>query len=30
MIVYGWARDFNIDIALPAVFFCTLQIEGLT
>lgn len=29
-IVYGWYRDFSIDLALPTHFFCTLQLEGLT
>jgi hypothetical protein len=30
MTIYGWARDFSIDIALPTVHYCSLQIEGLT
>lgn len=29
-IVYGWYRDFSIDVATPAVYYCTLQIEGMT
>ena len=28
--IYGFYRDFNIDIAYPSVNFCTLQIEGLS
>jgi hypothetical protein len=30
MTIYGWARDFSIDLAMPTVHYCTLQIEGLT
>ena len=30
MTVYGWARDFSIDVALPTIHYCSLQIEGLT
>lgn len=30
MTIYGWARDFSIDIALPTLHYCSLQIEGLT
>lgn len=29
-IVYGWYRDFSIDVATPAAFYCSMQIEGLT
>ncbi|ODU08001.1 MAG: hypothetical protein ABS84_14925 [Rubrivivax sp. SCN 71-131] len=29
-IVYGWYRDFSVDLAGPRHFFCTLQLEGLT
>lgn len=29
-IVYGWYRDFSIDVATPSAYYCTLQIEGLT
>lgn len=28
--VYGWYRDFNIEVSYPLVNFCTLDIEGLT
>ena len=28
--IYGFYRDFNIDIAYPSVNFCSLQIEGLS
>lgn len=28
--VYGFYRDFNIEITYPSVNFCTLQIEGLS
>lgn len=28
--IYGFYRDFNIDITYPSVNFCTLQIEGLS
>lgn len=28
--IYGFYRDFNIDIAYPMVKFCNLEIEGLT
>lgn len=29
-IVYGWYRDFSIDLTAPNHFYCTLQLEGLT
>lgn len=28
--IYGFYRDFNIDIAYPSVNFCSLQVEGLS
>lgn len=28
--IYGFYRDFNIDITYPSVNFCSLQIEGLS
>lgn len=30
LIVFGFYRDFSIDIAYPTVSFCNLEIEGLT
>jgi hypothetical protein len=30
LIVYGWYRDFSIDIAYPTTSFVSLEIEGLT
>lgn len=29
LIVYGFYKDFNIDVAYHALFYCTLEIEGL-
>ena len=28
--VYGFFRDFNIEVAYPTESFCSLEIEGLT
>jgi hypothetical protein len=28
LIVYGYYKDFSIDIAYPNTAYCTLQIEG--
>lgn len=30
LVVYGWFKDFRIDIAYPQYAYCTLEIEGLT
>jgi hypothetical protein len=30
LIVYGWAREFNIVISYPSFHLCNLRIEGLT
>jgi hypothetical protein len=29
-IIYGWYRDFSVDLAIATGFYCTLQLEGLT
>lgn len=29
LIVYGFYKDFNIDVAYHSLFYCTLEIEGL-
>lgn len=30
LIVYGWYRDFSIDVAYPTTSFVSLEVEGLT
>lgn len=30
LVIYGFYRDFNIDIAYPMLSYCNLEIEGLT
>ena len=30
LIVYGFYKDFDVDIAYPTVSYCSLTIEGLT
>lgn len=30
LVVFGWYRDFQIEIAYPQTSFCTLEIEGMT
>jgi len=30
LIVYGFYRDFSIDIAYPTKSFCRIEVEGLT
>lgn len=30
MTIYGWARNFSIDVPYPTVNYCSLELEGLT
>ncbi len=30
LVIYGFFKDFSIDLALPEVSYCTLTVEGLT
>ena len=30
LIVYGWYRDFSIDVAYPTTSYVSLEVEGLT
>lgn len=28
-VVYGWCKDWGVDLALPSVYYCSLTVEGL-
>lgn len=28
-VVYGWIKDWGVDLALPSVYYCSLTVEGL-